>query len=240
LGGKSREQVPVYATMRDASWAQAQGLCGLKLGGPYGPQDGREGMYKNEAAIAGLRQRVGPDFDLMIDCIGAWTVEYTIEMARRLAPYRIRFLEEPLLSHDVEGYARLRHAIDSTLIACGEHVYTRYNVKPLLAAGAVDILQPDIRWTGGLSELIKIVDLASAYNVPVMPHRGGMAWSLHAIIARPECPLAEGLILTEQEAAYSVFAGEPVPVNGMLSVSDAPGFGLTLLRDQVERYLGEI
>ena len=240
LGGKAREQVPVYATVRDAAWAQARGFCGLKLGGPYGPRDGREGMYKNEAAIASLRQRVGPDFDLMIDCVGAWTVDYTIEMARRLAPYRILFIEEPLLSHDVQGYARLCRAIDSTLIACGEHVYTRYNVRPLLEAGAVDILQPDIRWTGGLSELIKIVDLAAAYNIPVMPHRGGMAWSLHAIIARPECSLAEGLVLTEEEASYSLFAGEPVPVNGMLSVSDEPGFGLTLQRDRLDRYLGEL
>ena len=240
LGGKARERVPVYATVRDPAWAQAQGFCGVKLGGPYGPRDGREGMRKNEVAIAALRERVGPDFDLMIDCVGAWDVEYTLEMARRLAPYRIRFIEEPLLSHDVDGYARLRRAIDSTLIACGEHVYTRYNVRPLLEAGAVDILQPDVRWTGGLSELIKIVDLASAYNVPVMPHRGGMAWSLHAIVARPECPLAEGLVLTEQEASCSLFTGEPVPVDGMLSASDTPGFGLTLQRDRLEGYLAEI
>jgi L-rhamnonate dehydratase len=239
-GGKARDQVPVYATVRDALWAKERGFCGVKLGGPYGPKDGREGMRRNEAAVAALRERVGPDLNLMIDCIGGWTVEYTIEMARRLAPYRIDFLEEPLLSHDIEGYARLRRAIDSTLIACGEHVFTRYNVLPLLAAQAVDILQPDIRWTGGLSELIKIVDLASAYNVPVVPHRGGMAWSLHAIVARPECPLAEGLVLTKEEASYSLFDGEPVPVDGMLSVSDEPGFGLTLQKDRIERYIGEI
>jgi L-rhamnonate dehydratase len=104
----------------------------------------------------------------------------------------------------------------------------------------VDILQPDIRWTGGLSELIKIVDLASAYGIPVMPHRGGMAWSLHAIVARPECPLAEGLVLTEEEAAYSLFTGEPVPVDGMLSVLDEPGFGLTLQGDRIEEFLGQI
>lgn len=240
LGGKAREQVPVYATVRDAAWAQAHGFCGLKLGGPYGPQDGREGMYKNEAAIAALRDCVGPDFDLMIDCVGSWDVEYTIQMARMLAPYRLRFIEEPLLSHDVEGYARLRRSVASTLIACGEHVYTRYNVRPLLEAGAVDILQPDVRWTGGLSELTKIIDLAAAYNTPVMPHRGGMAWSLHAIVARPQCPLAEGLVLTEEEAAHSLFTGEPVPVDGMLSVSDEPGFGLTVQPDRIERLRGEL
>ena len=66
-----------------------------------------------------------------------------------------------------------------------------------------------------------------------------MAWSLHAIMARPECPLAEGLALTREEAAYSVFSGEPVPERGLLTVSDAPGFGLTLLADRIERYRGD-
>jgi L-alanine-DL-glutamate epimerase-like enolase superfamily enzyme len=67
-----------------------------------------------------------------------------------------------------------------------------------------------------------------------------MAWSLHAIIARPECTLAEGLVLTRQEAEYSVFDGEPIPEAGYLSVSDAPGFGLTLRRERIEGYRGDI
>jgi L-rhamnonate dehydratase len=240
LGGKARERVPVYATVRDPAWAKAQGYCGVKLGGPYGPRDGREGMYKNEAHVAAVRERVGPDFDLMIDCARTWDVEYTIRMARLLEPYQVRFIEEPIMSHDVDGYCRLRRSISSTLIACGEHVYTRYAARALVERGAIDILQPDIRWTGGLSELIKICDLAAAHDLPVMPHRGGMAWSLHAILARPECTLAEGLVLTRQEAEYSVFDGEPVPEDGYLTVSDAPGFGLTLRRERIDEYRGSI
>lgn len=239
LGGKVRERIPVYATVRDAGWAQAQGFRGVKLGGPYGPRDGREGMHKNEAYVAALRERVGPDFEIMIDCARTWDVEYTIQMARMLAPYRIRFIEEPILSTDVDGYARLRRNIDSTLIACGEHVYTHYAAKTLLEKGAVDIIQPDIRWTGGLSETLKICDLAATYNIPAMPHRGGMAWSLHLIMAHPACTLAEGLALTQEEAAHSVFLGEPVPEDGYLSVSDAPGFGLTLCPERIEQFRGK-
>jgi L-rhamnonate dehydratase len=240
VGGRARERVPVYATVRDEVWAQAQGFCGVKLGGPFGPREGREGMYQNEAYVAAVRERVGPDMDLMIDCARTWDVEYTIQMARVLEPYRIRFIEEPIVSHDVEGYLRLRSSVHGTLIACGEHVYTRYGARELLAKGAVDILQPDIRWTGGLSELLKICDLAAAYGIPVMPHRGGMAWSMHAILARPECTLAEGLVLTRDEASYSVFDGEPVPEEGHLTVSDVPGFGLSLRRERIEQYRGDV
>ncbi len=240
LGGKTRERVPVYATIREPVWVKAQGFCGVKLGGPYGPLDGREGIHKNETAIATIREHVGPDFDIMIDCARTWDVEYTINMARILKPYHIKFIEEPILSHDVEGYCRMRRSIDSTLIACGEHVYTRYAARALLEKGAVDIIQPDIRWTGGLSETLKICDLAASYNIPVMPHRGGMAWSLHMIMARSPCTLAEGLVLTEEEAQYSVFEGEPVPQQGILTVSDAPGFGLTLNHHRIALFRGDI
>ncbi|TFG68617.1 MAG: L-rhamnonate dehydratase [Anaerolineales bacterium] len=240
LGGKVRERVPVYATIREPVWAQAQGFCGIKLGGPYGPADGSEGIRKNETVIATIRERVGPNFDIMLDCARTWDIDYTIEMARILAPYRIKFIEEPILSNDVEGYCHLRRSIHSTLIACGEHVFTRFAADALLKAGAVDIIQPDIRWTGGLSETLKICDLAAAANIPVMPHRGGMAWALHLIMAHPSCTIAEGLVLTEEEANYSVFDGEPVPEQGTLAISNGPGFGLTLQHDRITSFLGSI
>ena len=239
LGGRAQESVPIYATVRDPLWCQSLGIGAVKLGGPYGPLAGREGMRKNEARVAEIRDQVGPDMDIMVDCARTWDVEYTIEMARILAPYRIRFIEEPILSHDVEGYVRLRRSIGSTMIACGEHVYTRYASRQLLEAGAVDIIQPDIRWTGGLSETLKICDLAAAHHIQAMPHRGAMAWALHLIIARTNCPLAEGLALTPEEASYTVFEGEPLPVNGRVTVSEAPGFGLTLMPEAVDRFRSE-
>ena len=239
LGGKARDSVPVYATIRDGSWAKEQGFWGVKLGGPYGPLDGPDGMRRNERFVAELRERMGPDMEIMLDCARTWDVPYTLKMARALAPYHLAFIEEPISSHEVDGYARLRRSIHSTLIACGEHVYTRYATRAMLEKGGVDIIQPDIRWTGGLSELVKIYDLATAYGIPVMPHRGAMAWSLHLIMARPNCPVAEGLSLTQEEAFYSVFDGEPVPVKGSLTVSDSPGFGLTLKRDAIGNHLSD-
>jgi len=66
-----------------------------------------------------------------------------------------------------------------------------------------------------------------------------MAWALHMVMARPECVLAEGLVLTQEEADRSLFEGEPVPVDGYVTVSDAPGFGLELKRDKLAEYLSE-
>jgi L-rhamnonate dehydratase len=169
----------------------------------------------------------------MIDCSCTWDVEYTIEMARILSPYGVAFIEEPLLPHNIAGYSKLRREIDSTRIATGEHFYTHHAFRPLLEAEGADIIQPDIRWTGGLSEFLRIYDLATEYCVPVMPHRGGMAWSLHFILSHENCPLAEGLTLTKQEAAQSLFAGEPVPTDGYLTAGDGPGFGLCLVEDRI-------
>jgi L-rhamnonate dehydratase len=235
LGGKARADVPVYATLRDPVWARSHGFYGVKLGAPYGPADGHEGMAKNESYVATVRDRIGPEIEIMIDCSRTWTIEYALEMAHKLSPYRIAFIEEPISSQDIEGYVRLRASRDMPLLACGEHVYTRYAARALLERGAIDIIQPDIRWTGGLSETLRICDVAAEYDVPAMPHRGGMAWSLHLIMAHEGCPAAEGLVLTDEEAAYSLFDGEPVPVGGRLTVSDAPGFGLTIRPERLEQ-----
>ncbi|MEA3407592.1 MAG: enolase C-terminal domain-like protein [Chloroflexota bacterium] len=236
LGEKRKERVPVYVTNREPSWAKERGFAGVKFGAPYGPLDGQEGMRKNEAFIASAREQVGPDVDLMIDCSCTWDVEYTIEMAHILAPYGLAFIEEPLLPNNIAGYSELRRKIDSTRIATGEHFYTHHAFRPLLETEGADIIQPDIRWTGGLSELLRIYDLATEYDIPVLPHRGGMAWSLHFILAHENCPLAEGLPLTEQEAVQSVFAGEPVPTDGYLTVGDSPGFGLRLIEDRIPEF----
>lgn len=237
LGGKVRDRVPVYATVRAPRWAAAQGYWGIKLGSPFGPLDGKEGMARNEARIAQIREAVGPDFHIMIDCARTWDVAYTVAMARILEPYGIAFIEEPVMPQDVEGYAEIRRQVNSTQIAGGEHAYTYHAARRLLQADALDIIQPDIRWTGGLTDVLRICELAGKHGVAVMPHRGGMAWALHAIMARPECTLAEGLALTEAEAAASIFEGEPLPQRGALVASDAPGFGLRLRPDILARYI---
>jgi len=236
LGEPVRDTIPVYATVRDPAWVGEEGYWGLKLGGPCGPLDGKQGIEANTKAVARARQALGSEPKLMIDCSSIWTVDYCLEMARLLDPFDIYLIEEPVPPWDIEGYAQLRREIDSVRIAGGEHAYTRYGARQLLCAEALDVIQPDVRWTGGLSEMLIIYEEAHARGIECWPHRGGMAWALPMIMAREGCPVAEGLNLALSEESASLYAGEPLPSGGCLAVGDGPGFGLTLRSDRLGEY----
>ena len=105
----------------------------------------------------------------MIDAWMSWNVPYTLDMAQRLKPYDPRWLEEPVLPDKIAQYAEIR--ADSVVqISGGEHEYTRYGIKELLDARAVDLMQADTYWAGGISEMQKICTLCSAYDIPIVPH----------------------------------------------------------------------
>jgi L-rhamnonate dehydratase len=192
LGGDAKGgRIPAYCTGNDTEQHIEFGYKRVKLAIPYGPADGRDGQRKNVELVKRTREQLGPDGDIMLDCWMAWTERYTIEMAELLAPYRIYWMEEVLQPHDYEGFGRLSKQIKSTRIATGEHEYTRYGFRQLLAQQGAEIWQPDIHWCGGLTELRRIGALASAYDIPVIPHGGGSRDSVHWIFATSNSPWAE-------------------------------------------------
>ncbi|MCW5978003.1 MAG: hypothetical protein KIT09_07985 [Bryobacteraceae bacterium] len=191
LGGKTKPRIPAYCTGNDIEQHIEFGYKRLKLAMPHGPADGRDGQKKNTELVKRTREALGPDGDIMLDCWMAWTERYTIEMAELLEPYRVYWMEEVLQPHDYEGFGRLRQIIKSTRIVTGEHEYTRYGFRQLLAHNAAEIWQPDIHWCGGLTELRRIAALASAYDIPVIPHGGGSRDSMHFIMATVNSPWAE-------------------------------------------------
>ena len=133
-----------------------------------------------------------------------------------------------MLPDKIEQYAEIRRAVTSTAIAGGEHEYTRWGVKVLLDAGAVDVLQTDVTWAGGLTEMTKICALASAYDIPVIPHHGQIASTqLIASQTITTCPVQEYLI--QHGARGQFFHKEPVvPKGGRISLPDRPGIGIEL------------
>jgi L-rhamnonate dehydratase len=184
-------------------------------------------MRKAVAEIEAARKAIGPDAELMIDVLCRWNVPYTMEMADRLAPSKLMFIEEPLNPDDLAGYHQLCQKIETTKIAHGEHEYTRYGFENLITRKAAHILQPDITWSGGLTELRRIAALAQAAQLPIIPHRGGSLFGLHFILATPNCNLAESFGIGEP-GNEMMQAMSPKFADGHIYPSDKPGFGLSL------------
>jgi len=216
------------------------GFKGAKIPLPYSHIEGVDGLKKNVETIRKARESVGPDFPLMIDCYMSLTVPYTIELARAIEPYKVRWIEECLPPDDYDGYETLKREIHSTMITTGEHEYTRYGFRELIRRKAADILQPDITWVGGLTEARRIVNMASAYDIPVIPH-GSSVFSYHLQLANPNCPMAEFLMMSPKADTIvpgfgNLFVDEPLPNNGYLDLPDKPGWGVELNREKLNLF----
>jgi L-rhamnonate dehydratase len=239
LGGKTKDRLPVYATTARPDLAKGLGFVGGKLPLPYGPADGDAGMRENIARIKAVREAVGPDFPIMVDCYMSLTVPYTIELVRRIdreVPGGVKWVEEFLPPDDYEGYAEVKRVVgDKVLLTTGEHEYTRWGFRQLLEKKCCDVLQPDITWCGGITEARRIVALAAAFDTPVIPH-GSSVYSYHLQYAFANCPIAEFLILSPKgDTIVPLFGGlftdEPLPKDGYIDLPDRPGFGVTLNRE---------
>ncbi len=164
----------------------------------------------------------------------SWDVPYTVVMAERLEDYEPRWLEEPVLPDKIAQYAEIRRQVRIP-ISGGEHEYTRFGLKQLMDAEAVDVLQPDIYWAGGITEMLKILALASCYDLPVIPHGHSTPASAHLIASQPEnlCPLLEYLIKWNE--IHQFFLKYPVkPVGGVVTVPETPGLGMDLDPARIE------
>ncbi len=231
LGGRVREKIPVYVTGNDIENYKKMQFKGYKLAMLYGPIDGIEGMKKNEELVANTRQIIGPDVELMVDCYMAWDVEYTKRMAKRFLNYNIRWIEEPLLPDNISGYVDLKSNIKDIMITAGEHEYTRWGFRELIERNAVDIIQPDLQWAGGITEGLKIFNIASAWNMPVVLHAGGVQpWAVHIMFSRINCPLCE-YIYPPDLGEERIWESKHVLKDGFMYVSDDPGVGIKIEKD---------
>ncbi len=231
LGGETKDRIPSYCTGNDIEQHIEFGYTKLKLAIPHGPADGRAGMKKNLELVERARKALGPDGEVMLDCWMAWTERYTIEMAEMLAPYRVYWMEEVLQPHDYAGFGRLNTQLKSTRIATGEHEYGRYGFRYLLEHNGASIWQPDLNWCGGLTELRRIGALAAAYDIPVIPHGGGLNGSSHWIISNINAPWAELFLPSPggPKEVYQIFEENYNITRGPEGIymrpPDKPGFG---------------
>ena len=245
LGGPTRTTIPAYASalgysldpelvQERAQMMVQQGYQATKWFFRDGPTDGVAGIARNVRLVRTLREAVGPDVDIMLDAWMSWDVPYTIQMAARLEEYQPRWIEEPVLPDKIAQYAEIRRNVRIP-ISGGEHEYTRWGLKMLMDAGACDVLQPDIYWAGGISEMMKIIAIASAYDLVVIPHGHSTPASAHLIAAWPQttCPLLEYLVKWNE--IHQFFLKNPLqPVNGVVTLPTTPGIGMDLDDAKIE------
>jgi len=244
LGGPTRDAVPAYASMlgfsiepeRAAQVAVAykeKGFTAQKWFFRYGPGDGEVGKAKNMAMAESVRKAVGDDYALMFDAFMGWNQAYAIDMVTRLEPLKPTWMEEPVPPEHVGAFCKIR-AASSVPIATGEHVYTRWQTKELLVQGAVDVLQNDPDWTGGISELVKVCALASSFDTPVVAHGHSLLPALHVAGAQSPSVVPRIEFLIRGQESKQVFH-KPIyrPENGSVVLPQLPGLGLVLDEEKI-------
>lgn len=238
LLGQFREAVPVYGSGINLHYTleelEAQvrrwvddGFRGVKI--KVGKPDAAEDVER----VALVRRLVGPDMPLMVDANQAWDTTTAAQRIAALAPFHLEWMEEPLVSDDILGHARLRRLV-STPIALGENVYTRYQVNQYLMAGAVDILQPDVFRVGGITPFLEIAALADVWNIPVAPHH------VTELSGQLLCALPNGRILEYAEGGSLTDLGilaTPHPIaQGQYRPPARPGHGLEFDREKLKAF----
>lgn len=235
LGGAVRDEMQFYATGPRPDLAKEMGFIGGKMPLHHGPVEGAEGFHKNIEMIADMRAACGPDFWLMLDCWMALDVDYATRLAIAAHTHGLKWIEEAISPDDYWGYAELRRNVPrGMLVTTGEHEATRWGFRMLLDMECCDILQPDVGWCGGITEMLKISAMADARGKLVVPH-GSSVYSYHFVITRHNSPFAEFLMMAPKaDEIVPMFSpqllGEPVPINGRMRASalDKPGFGVDL------------
>ena len=251
LGGPCQTRVRAYAGMlgfstepeaaarRSLDWV-GKGFSALKWYLPFNATHGDAGLEANVALIRAVREAVGESVDIMVDCLLSgptkYSILYAIKLARRLELYHPAWLEEPLNFDDLDAHARLARE-SSIPLAFGEHWYTRWQIRQAIDSGAVTVLQPELLNAGGLTEMRRIMALASTYGLPVVPHAnesGRMA--VHLLFAQPEriCPLGEWGVRINHNAQF-FYTDFYEPVDGYYELPEGPGFGYALDETKILR-----
>jgi L-rhamnonate dehydratase len=192
----------------------------------YGPGDGNKGLNKDIELVEEVRDALGYDARIMFDAFTSWDLPFATQWCKEAEKYRPYWIEEAFPPDRLESFIQLRQNT-SIPLASGEHFYSRWEVLNFLKAGALEIIQADPEWCGGVSELIKICNLSSSYGAKVFPHGHNIHAALHVVASQsPEvCPLVEFLINHMPNKLH--FQKDPLLTNnGILQLPKKPGFGI--------------
>ncbi|RVA17638.1 galactonate dehydratase, partial [Mesorhizobium sp. M7D.F.Ca.US.004.03.1.1] len=253
LGGKLRDTIKVYSWIggdRPAEVAAgaremvARGFLALKMNGTEELQivDSHDKIDAAVERVAMVREAVGPNIGIAVDFHGRVHRPMARALVKELEPYRLMFIEEPVLSENREALKEIA-ALGSTPIALGERLYSRWDFKSVFEEGVVDIIQPDLSHAGGITECRKIAAMAEAYDVAVAPHCPlgpiALAACLQLDAVSYNCFIQEQSLgihynaandLLDYAANKDVFRYE----DGYVAIPDGPGLGVEINEDYVK------
>ncbi|MDY7544597.1 MULTISPECIES: galactonate dehydratase [unclassified Cryobacterium] len=180
LGGKVRDKIRVYSwiggdrpsdTAKAAKDAVERGFTAVKMNGTEELQfiDTWDKVEKCIANVTAVREAVGKNVGIGVDFHGRVHKPMAKVLIKELEPYKLMFIEEPVLSENVSSLLDVMRNTP-TPIALGERLFSRWDFKDIIASGAVDIIQPDPSHCGGITEVRKIAAMAEAYDVAVALH----------------------------------------------------------------------
>ena len=253
LGGPLRTEIEAYATgfyrrerddhlrylTEEAGQRRAEGFRTLKLKTGWG-------LAEDIALTRAFRAAIGPECGLLVDCNHAYDAPAAIAFGNAVADCDIGWFEEPVPPEDIAGYLEVK-ARQPLPVAGGEASFARWGFGEMIARRLVDILQPDVAACGGVSELKKIADMASAFGMRVNPHVWGtgvtLAASLHLLAVIPDNP--PGLFprppLLELDRSPHPVRDEvtsmlAISAQGRVRVPEAPGLGVQVDRAALARF----
>lgn len=253
LGGAHRDKIQPYATgfyymdhdnpardfEKEAKLYLSQGFKAFKMKVGLG-------IEKDVKYVKLLRELLGPEAKLMVDSNHAYTLREATELSRKIEKYDIGWFEEPISPEFYEQYNELKSKT-SIPIAGGECEYTRFGFNQLIKNKSVDILQPDICASGGLTEAKRIGALASANGIDLIPHTWGTSIGIHVALhfisnieSIPGRMYQPNFLIeydqTENALRENLTFPSIVMKDGMLEVPKRPGLGIDVDEDVLRRY----
>lgn len=260
LGGKFRDKIRLYADCHagESNDPQAyadkalevvdEGFSAVKFDvdstgtgklDDYNWTVGAREMTHVISLIEGIRNALGYEVDLAIDCHGQFDMPSAITLAKAVEPLRLLWLEEPVPAENIDALAQVR-ASTSTVICTGENQYTRFEFLELFQKKAVDVIMPDLAKAGGIAEAKRIADIADAHYIPIAPHNVssplGMMAACHVLASVPNFLLLEFHARDIRWWNDLCDGDKPFVEDGFMAVSERPGLGVEL-NDEVAKTL---
>lgn len=184
------------------------------------------------------RKLIGMERKLMVDLHRGWDGKTAVEIARRLEPYNLYWIEEPVRGDDEMVYLRMVQEATSAIVAGGESVGTLYGIRPFITEGALQLIQTDILIGGGFTGLMRIAALCHAYHLSVTPHGAQFPdINCHLAAAVPNGSIVSAYPDCEPNEIWSKLYDPAFQVvDGYINMTDQPGLGLTLNEDFINQY----